>query len=255
MIFDLKFLTSFTLSLAVAVSLPLINKTANAHPLKLSSGHQTNNLVVVASKLSRGNYKVNVLEQIPGQQACWEEYSSHSYTHIAPLLLNFDWTGHCKRYDSNGYSVNLVGQDSTGYRLRIRHLQEPSIWGKASKSLRLEAFNPFDREAPSFWVGDAYTSKDMHPDELRDLKNFKHLKVHLNPNWEIVKKTDKNRNTTHLQFTLTISQMEDASQPLPKLPDIKEGQFRQLDSSSSRPILQEDYRYPMSKPFHKTFEE
>jgi hypothetical protein len=52
------------------------------------------------------------LEQIPGKQKCWSESGSNPVM-IDPLLLNFDFTGICRRAtDSNGYSIRLDGRIS-----------------------------------------------------------------------------------------------------------------------------------------------
>ena len=59
----------------------------------------------------RYGYNLLIVEQIPGQRPCWQEIGANP-TKIAPLLLNFDFTGVCKRSsDSNGYSIRLDGQD------------------------------------------------------------------------------------------------------------------------------------------------
>jgi hypothetical protein len=65
-------------------------------------------------------YDLLVIEQIPGKNKCWEA-SGGSPSMVDPLLLNFDFTGHCRRAtDSNGYSVRIDGQDyGLDYMLRL----------------------------------------------------------------------------------------------------------------------------------------
>lgn len=61
-----------------------------------------------------------IIEQITDTRACWSEVG-RSPTLIDPLLLNFDFSGICRRStDRNGYSIRVNGQDlGLAYTLRV----------------------------------------------------------------------------------------------------------------------------------------
>lgn len=77
-------------------------------------------MVAIARPYGSNKYDLLVLEQIPGKKQCWSESGSNPVM-IDPLLLNFDFTGICRRAtDSNGYSIRLDGRDfGLDYILRI----------------------------------------------------------------------------------------------------------------------------------------
>ena len=67
--------------------------------------------VAVAVPYSYRRYKLAIIEQIPGQQACWQESGSYPTT-VDLLLLNFDHTNSCRKaVDTNGYSLRYNGKD------------------------------------------------------------------------------------------------------------------------------------------------
>jgi N-acetylmuramoyl-L-alanine amidase len=71
------------------------------------------NFVTVASPFGETSqrYTLIVMEQIPGQRACWGEIGSQP-TVIDPLWDTFDFTSICRRNrDTNGYSIRINGQD------------------------------------------------------------------------------------------------------------------------------------------------
>src|SRR6056297_3510108 len=66
---------------------------------------QQNNVVAIARPYGQGKYDLLIIEQIPDKRACWTESGSNPVL-VDPLLLNFDFTGICRRAtDSNGYSI------------------------------------------------------------------------------------------------------------------------------------------------------
>lgn len=68
-------------------------------------------VIAIARPYGENKYDLLVIEQIPGKQQCWSESGSNP-TVVDPLLLNYDFTGICRRStDSNGYSIRLDGQD------------------------------------------------------------------------------------------------------------------------------------------------
>ena len=67
--------------------------------------------VAVAVPYNYRRYKLAIIEQIPGQKACWSESGSNPTT-VDLLLLNFDHTNDClKAVDTNGYSLRVDGKD------------------------------------------------------------------------------------------------------------------------------------------------
>lgn len=67
--------------------------------------------IAVAVPYNYRRYKLAIIEQIPGQPACWNE-SGGNPTTVNLLLLNFDHTTSCRKaVDSNGYSLRVNGKD------------------------------------------------------------------------------------------------------------------------------------------------
>ena len=135
--------------------------------------------VVVAAPYRHG-YNLMILEQIPNQRKCWSE-SGVNPVFVDPLLLNFDFTGACKRsVDSNGYSRRLNGQDyGMDYLLNIV---------EKNGELQLVA-----------------TSRDSNkPDILIGKTNgigTGSLKIFLNPGWRLTKRTYEGTTTQHVYLS------------------------------------------------------
>ncbi len=67
--------------------------------------------VAVAVPYNYRKYKLAIIEQVPGKQACWSEFGSNPTT-VDLLLLKFDHTNDClKAVDTNGYSLRINGED------------------------------------------------------------------------------------------------------------------------------------------------
>jgi hypothetical protein len=67
--------------------------------------------VAVAVPFNFKQYKLAIIEQVPGQQSCWQE-SGVSPTTVDLLLLNFDHTNTCRTaIDTNGYSLRYNSKD------------------------------------------------------------------------------------------------------------------------------------------------
>ncbi|MCU0535540.1 MAG: DUF3747 domain-containing protein [Hydrococcus sp. Prado102] len=68
-------------------------------------------VIAIARPYGNNKYDLLVIEQIPDKNQCWSESGSNPVS-VNPLLLNFDFTGHCRRAtDSNGYSLRIDGRD------------------------------------------------------------------------------------------------------------------------------------------------
>ncbi|MDJ0591736.1 MAG: DUF3747 domain-containing protein [Pleurocapsa sp. MO_226.B13] len=76
--------------------------------------------VIAIAAPYRNGYNLVVIEQVPGKDKCWAEQGV-SPVQVEPLLLNFDFTGHCRRAtDSNGYSIRIGGEEKgSDYLLEI----------------------------------------------------------------------------------------------------------------------------------------
>ena len=107
-------LATVTLSSLIPVNLPVKASTFSETALDQSK------VIAVARPYGEGKYDLLVIEQVPEKRDCWAENGSNP-TLIDPLLLNFDFTGICRRStDSNGYSIRLDGNDlGLDYLLRV----------------------------------------------------------------------------------------------------------------------------------------
>ena len=67
--------------------------------------------IAVAVPYNYRRYKLAIIEQVPGKQACWRESGQYPTT-VDLLLLNFDHTNICRKaVDTNGYSLRYNGKD------------------------------------------------------------------------------------------------------------------------------------------------
>ncbi|BFM39207.1 DUF3747 domain-containing protein [Synechocystis sp. LKSZ1] len=129
-------------------------------------------------------YDLLVLEQIPNKRQCWQEKADVSGPVLVdPLLLQFDFTGICRRStDSNGYSVRIDGQDyGLEYLLRIvPHGNELLLLATSRTG-----------KAPELVIG-----------STRGLAaGF--MKIQLNPGWQFTKRTYNGKPLGHFYFSTT----------------------------------------------------
>ena len=77
--------------------------------------------VAVAVPFNYKQYKLAIIEQVPGQKSCWQESGSNPTT-VDLSLLNFDHTNTCRKaVDTNGYSLRHNGKDDkVEYTLNLR---------------------------------------------------------------------------------------------------------------------------------------
>ncbi len=68
-------------------------------------------VIAVARPYGEDKFDIFIVQQIKGKKQCWQEEGQNPVL-VKPLLLEFDFTGHCNRAtDSNGYSIRMDGQD------------------------------------------------------------------------------------------------------------------------------------------------
>ncbi len=77
------------------------------------------NMIAIAVPYHSG-YNLVVIEQIPGKDKCWAEQGTTAVA-VEPLLMNFDFSGHCRRAtDTNGYSLRINGEEKgSDYLLEV----------------------------------------------------------------------------------------------------------------------------------------
>ncbi|MGH2413007.1 MAG: DUF3747 domain-containing protein [Microcystaceae cyanobacterium] len=138
--------------------------------------------IAIARPYGENKYDLLVIEQIPGKQACWSESGSNPVL-VDPLLLNFDFTGICRRStDSNGYSIRIAGQDyGLDYLLSVvEHNGELELVG-------ISRTDPYGAE---ILVG-----------RTRGLSSGNFHKILLEPGWRFGKRTYEGKELGHVYFS------------------------------------------------------
>ncbi|AGF52451.1 sll0319 [Synechocystis sp. PCC 6803] len=127
-------------------------------------------------------YDLLVIEQIPGKNKCWD-VTPGAPAMVDPLLLNFDFTGHCRRAtDSNGYSIRIDGQDyGLDYLLRLVPRGNELVLVATSRNGR----------GPELVVG---STKGI---------GAGFMQVQLNPGWQFTKRTYEGQVLGHYYISGT----------------------------------------------------
>jgi hypothetical protein len=151
-----------------------------------------NQFIGVALPYGDNKYNLIVIEQIPGKQPCWNQ-SSANPMNVDLLLLNFDFSGHCRRStDSNGYSIRFNGQDlGLDYLLTLV---------EKNGELNLIGINRLDRGQPNIVVGktQGITGQPML--------------IELNPGWQYSKRTYQGKVLGHVYFSYSDSNVSAISE-------------------------------------------
>jgi N-acetylmuramoyl-L-alanine amidase len=110
---NMKFTLPLRLATAATVALTSIipfNSARSAASFDEQLVEQSK-VIAIARPYGNNKYDLLVVEQIPDKNQCWSESGSNP-AQVNPLLLNFDFTGHCRRAtDSNGYSIRIDNRD------------------------------------------------------------------------------------------------------------------------------------------------
>jgi hypothetical protein len=140
-------------------------------------------VIAVAKPYGTDKFDLLILEQIPGKQQCWSESGTNPAV-VNPLLLNFDFTGKCRRAtDANGYSIRIDGLDyGLEYLLRLV---------PRGNELLLIATSRVDAKKPEIVVGSTHGM----------VRGF--MKIDLNPGWKFTKRTFGNKILGHFYFSTT----------------------------------------------------
>jgi hypothetical protein len=195
--FPFKFLTL----IAVIGSSSFVSPMVKASQFSETALDQTQ-VIAIARPYGEGKYDLLVIEQIPKKKQCWSESGSNPVM-VTPLLLNFDFTGHCRRStDSNGYSVRIDGTDyGLDYLLRVV---------PRGSELMLVG-TPRNPKMPELIIGE---TQGM---------NAGFMKIILNPGWQFTKRTYNGKPLGHFYFSgsqanITITPSNSApAQPSPSV--------------------------------------
>ncbi|NJQ97264.1 MAG: DUF3747 domain-containing protein [Hydrococcus sp. CSU_1_8] len=150
-------------------------------------------IIAIARPYGRGKYDLLVIEQVPGKKQCWSESGSNP-TIIDPLLLKFDFTGHCSRStDSNGYSMRIEGRDlGLNYLLRV-----------------------VESNGELLLVGTSRTSPNQADIVLGRTYGMKQgfMKIQLNPGWKFSKRSYQGKILGHVYFSGDRTALDSANSP------------------------------------------
>jgi hypothetical protein len=190
--FSSKFTAIASLLLA---SIPL------ALPAKASQFTETavdqTQVIAIARPYGDQKYDLLVIEQIPNKKQCWAESGSMPVM-VDPLLLNYDFTGICRRStDSNGYSVRLDGQDyGLEYLLRVVPRGNELVLVGTSRT----------GKAPELILGSTQGLQ----------AGF--MKIILKPGWQFTKRTFNNKVLGHFYFSGKQADVLTPSDVQPEMP-------------------------------------
>ncbi|MGD1919802.1 MAG: DUF3747 domain-containing protein [Pleurocapsa sp.] len=136
--------------------------------------------VAVAVPYNYRRYKLAIIEQVPGQKACWSE-SGSSPTVVDLKLLNFDHTNDClKAVDTNGYSLRINGKDDkVAYLLNLV---------ENNGELRLVADHKDPRE-PNVVIGRTNGLIESP------------MKIELDPDWQFTKRLYEGSAIQHIYMS------------------------------------------------------
>lgn len=168
----------------VAAAVANIVPTKAARAVSFGEREVDSSKFAVIAAPYRHGHNLMIVEQIPGRKQCWLEEGANP-TVIDPLLLNFDFTNHCKRsFDSNGYSIRLDGKDyGMDYLLDVVE-KDGELYLVATSR---------DSEQPELTIGKTNGLSDGS------------LKIHLSSGWRLTKRTYGNETTEHIYLSYTSS--------------------------------------------------
>lgn len=176
-------------------------------------------VIAVARPYGDNKYDLLVIEQIPGKKQCWSETGTAPAI-VDPLLLNFDFTGICRRAtDSNGYSIRLDGQDlGLSYILRL-----------------------VERNGELLLVG---TPRQPNLAEIvigrtRGLQRG-FMKVVLDPGWKFSKRAFAGKQVGHFYFSGNSVEIAAASGQIPPVPptDFSVASFKDISNDIYKAEIQ-----------------
>ena len=137
-------------------------------------------VIAIAAPYHNG-YTLVVIEQLEDKNQCWREFGS-SPVLVEPLLMDFDFTGHCRRAtDNNGYSIRMAGREyGTDYLLNIV---------EQGGKLHLIATNR-NHQQSKLRIGRTHGQY-----------NGGVAKIFLNPGWRFTKRSYQGQELSHFYFS------------------------------------------------------
>jgi hypothetical protein len=169
--------------------------------------------IAVAQPFGENRYNLLVIEQVPGRNTCWQEEGSNP-VNVDLLLLNFDFSGHCRRStDANGYSIRYNGND-LGLDVLLTLVERNGV-------LNLVGINR--RDNSRMVVGSVQGVSDQP------------MKIKLNPGWTFSKRSYQGNVLGHVYFSYTTPETteEEISTPTENVtPDVEsttpQGEIRDI---------------------------
>jgi len=141
----------------------------------------SSNFVTIAAPYGDNLRQLLIVEQLSNKQACWSE-SGTKPINVAPLLMNFDFTGICGRItDSNGYSIRMKGED-LGLDYLVRLVER-------NGEMVLVGTHRLDPQTPEIEIGRTGGVG----------KGFE--KIILNPGWRLTRRTYQGKALGHIYLT------------------------------------------------------
>ena len=139
--------------------------------------------IAIAQPFGENRYNLIVIEQIPEKDTCWSEnQSTQNPVNVDLLLLNFDFSGHCRRStDANGYSIRYDGEDF-GLDFLLSLVEKDG-------QLVLMGSNRRNPSLPPIIIG---TSEGINGDPM---------KIKLEPGWRFTKRTYDGKVLGHVYFS------------------------------------------------------
>lgn len=175
-----KLLQSLILSLSAIATTTLVSTPKVEATSFQEQRVNSNQFTVVAVPFGYKEHRLEIIEQIPGQQKCWNE-SGQNPVQIDMVLLNFDHTNSCRRItDTNGYTLRLNGQDE-----RVAHVVKIV---ENNGELQLVAFHK-DPYQPNLVIG-----------RTNGLSGSA-MKIILNPGWQITKRVHQGQVINHVYLS------------------------------------------------------
>jgi hypothetical protein len=235
MIKSLRYLAVFTLANLTSIAIAeLCHAAITFEEQKIDA----DKIVAIARPYGNNKYDLLVIEQIPGKNQCWRENGSKP-TLIEPLLLKFDFTGHCNRStDSNGYSMRVEGKDrGLDYLLTIvRRNGELILLGTPRANPQL----------PKVVIGRTYGMK----------AGF--LKIILNPGWQFSKRTYQGKVLAHVYFSGNRSAMNATTSnanvaATPSKTDERQSSTSLTNTVSDRPVATRSHHTSTNRDREITF--
>ena len=139
--------------------------------------------IAIAQPFGENKYNLIVVEQIPEKNTCWSENpTGTNLVNVDLLLLDFDFSGHCRRStDANGYSIRYDGEDY-GLEFLLTLVEKDG-------QLLLIGNNRRNPNQPPIVVGSA-----------EGISN-RPMKIKLNPGWRFTKRTYEGKVLGHVYFS------------------------------------------------------